>query len=40
MRVDIDGRRRHEVRVDGLARALLVGAGAIIGIILALCFVP
>jgi len=40
VRIDIDGRRRHEVRIDGLARALLLGSGAIIGIILVLCFVP
>jgi len=40
MRVDIDGRRRREVRVDGLARALLAGGAVIVGIIVALCFLP
>jgi hypothetical protein len=40
MRVDIDGRRRHEVRVDGLARAVLIGAFAVLSAIVALCYLP
>lgn len=40
MKVEIDGRRRELVPIDGLFWALAAGVIAVVGIILALAFVP